>query len=196
VVDAARRIVEADGIDVLSMRKLAAELGLAPTAIYWHVGDRVELLHAVFEAMLAETPSVRPRGSGAAARIASLARGVRRQVAANATLVALAHELGRDGELAFGSQVVLAREVTRAGLHGHAAEQLVRSILFTIGGFVLLEQAFTEQPSDTPSRWAQLHDPGIDLGLLRAMRGPAQMDAVFDNIVASLLNSAGLTARS
>ena len=71
-----RSMVVADGVAALSMRKLAAELGLTPTAIYWHVGDRDELLHAVFEAMLGELPAVRGAGRTPRARVASVrARG-------------------------------------------------------------------------------------------------------------------------
>jgi AcrR family transcriptional regulator len=183
-------MVTADGVDALSMRKLAAELGLAPTAIYWHVGDRDELLHAVFEAMLAELPEVTATGRTPRARIRSIARAIRGQVVANQVLTSLAHELNRSAEVAFPAQVVLAREVSAAGLHGRAAEQLVRSILFTIGGLSLLEHAFSEEPSATPSLWSHLHDPAIDLGLLRAMRAPADLDALFDHILDALLTSA------
>jgi AcrR family transcriptional regulator len=190
IIDAARRMVVADGVDALSMRKLAAELGLAPTAIYWHVGDRVELLHAVFESMLADLPDVRASGRTPKARIASVARAIRSQVVADRTLTALAHALNRSGEVAFPAQVVLAREVTAAGVQGKPAEQLVRSILFTIGGLALLEHAFTEEPSTTPSRWAQLHDPAIDLGLLKAMRAPADLDALFEHTLDALLTAA------
>ncbi|HEX4776687.1 MAG TPA: TetR family transcriptional regulator, partial [Acidimicrobiia bacterium] len=40
IVDEALGIVERDGVDQLSMRKLAAQLGVQPTSIYWHVGGR------------------------------------------------------------------------------------------------------------------------------------------------------------
>lgn len=190
IVAAARAMVAADGIDALSMRKLAAELGLAPTAIYWHVGDRDELLHAVFEAMLAALPDVRAAGRTPRGRIRSVARAIREQVVGNEVLTSLAHELNRSAEVAFPSQVVLAREVSAAGLHGRDAERLVRSILFAIGGLALLEHTFTEEPSATPSLWSHLHDPAIDLGLLRAMRAPADLDALFDHTLDALLAAA------
>src|SRR5690242_5230058 len=109
IVGAARAMVVADGVDALSMRKLAAELGLAPTAIYWHVGDRDELLHAVFEAMLAELPEVCASGATPRARIRSVARAIRGQVVGNHVVTSLAHELNRTAEVAFPAQVVLAR---------------------------------------------------------------------------------------
>ena len=63
IVDTARSLVKAGGADSLSMRKLSAELGVAPTAIYWHVGDRAELLNAVLDAELADLPKVRAVGT-------------------------------------------------------------------------------------------------------------------------------------
>ena len=50
VIDAALALVESGGGDALTMRKLAAELGVATTTIYWHVGNRDDLVLAVVAA--------------------------------------------------------------------------------------------------------------------------------------------------
>jgi TetR/AcrR family tetracycline transcriptional repressor len=44
LVAAAFVVLEEDGLDGLSMRRLASELGVQAPAIYWHVGDKAELL--------------------------------------------------------------------------------------------------------------------------------------------------------
>ena len=44
IVAAAFRQLEADGLDGLTMRRLAAALGVQAPALYWHVGDKAELL--------------------------------------------------------------------------------------------------------------------------------------------------------
>jgi TetR/AcrR family tetracycline transcriptional repressor len=44
LVAAAFAQLEQDGLDGLSMRRLAARLGVQAPAIYWHVGDKAELL--------------------------------------------------------------------------------------------------------------------------------------------------------
>ena len=67
---AARAFVTADGVDAVSMRKVAAEVGLAPTAIYWHVGSREDLLNAVLDEIIADLPPIRAGGTGARDRIA------------------------------------------------------------------------------------------------------------------------------
>jgi TetR/AcrR family transcriptional regulator, tetracycline repressor protein len=47
VVDAALRLIEADGVGRFSMRKLADELSVTPMAIYYHVRRKEELLGLV-----------------------------------------------------------------------------------------------------------------------------------------------------
>lgn len=49
VVDAAFRLIEERGFESFSMRSLATELGVFPTTLYWHVGDRGRLLGLVEE---------------------------------------------------------------------------------------------------------------------------------------------------
>ena len=50
-----------DGVDALSMRSLAAELGVAPMALYKHVAHKEELLDAIVGALVAEI-EVAPAG--------------------------------------------------------------------------------------------------------------------------------------
>jgi AcrR family transcriptional regulator len=61
IVDAARAIVERDGIDALTMRRVARELDSSPMAIYRHVRDKDELLVVLLDRLAAELP--RPRFS-------------------------------------------------------------------------------------------------------------------------------------
>lgn len=61
IVAAALRIVDAEGVEGLSLRRLAEGLGVTAMSIYWHVRDKAELLELVGQAVLAEIeiPSVR-----------------------------------------------------------------------------------------------------------------------------------------
>lgn len=49
IVDAAFRLIEERGFERFSMRSLANELGVFPATLYWHVGDRGQLLGLVEE---------------------------------------------------------------------------------------------------------------------------------------------------
>lgn len=192
IVGAARALIEAGGIEALSMRKLAAEVGVAPTAIYWHIGSREDLLNAVLDAMIADLPKIAGRGSTPRARLGSVARSIRDQVRATTPAQQLAAELGRTAELSFPGQVALTREMQAAGLTGSEAAQAVRAVLFLVGGFILLEDNFAHrQPGSrtTQELWQGLEDGDIDPALRKAMARPANTDSLFDFAVDRLLAS-------
>ena len=51
---AALRIVDGDGLDALSMRRLGLELGVDPMAAYRHIPNKGILLDGIVEAVMAE----------------------------------------------------------------------------------------------------------------------------------------------
>src|SRR6202035_1466871 len=54
-------LIQADGLDALTMRTLADRSGVKAASLYWHVRDREELLGLVADALLARVPSVDER---------------------------------------------------------------------------------------------------------------------------------------
>jgi AcrR family transcriptional regulator len=56
IVAAALRLVDAEGIEALSMRRLAADLGVSPMSIYHHVPGKDALLSGMVEAAFSEAP--------------------------------------------------------------------------------------------------------------------------------------------
>jgi AcrR family transcriptional regulator len=192
IVAVARRMVESSGVDALSMRKLAAELGVAPTAIYWHVGGRDQLLHAVMDQLLAEAPPVRARGSTPEQRVASVARAIRRNIRSSPTLHQLAQHLDRNPDASFPGQLALTREIAAAGLHGEDAANAVRAILYLIGGFQLLDSNFSNRPAGsktTQELWRTVEDDVVDAELRNAMAAPTDTDELFDYALDALLRS-------
>jgi AcrR family transcriptional regulator len=61
---AAVRIIDGDGLSGLSMRKLAAELGVQAASLYSHIAGKDELLHAVVNEIMepVDTGDFAPRG--------------------------------------------------------------------------------------------------------------------------------------
>ncbi|GHH04878.1 TetR/AcrR family transcriptional regulator C-terminal domain-containing protein [Streptomyces lanatus] len=70
IVGAAIELLDAEGIDGLSMRKLGQKLGSAATAMYWHVGNKENLLVLAADEVWGEVtlPDVPAVGWRAAAR--------------------------------------------------------------------------------------------------------------------------------
>jgi TetR/AcrR family transcriptional regulator, tetracycline repressor protein len=192
LVDVTRQMVEADGVEAVSMRKVAAEVGLAPTAIYWHVGSREDLLNAVLDEMIADLAPITARGSLPRDRIASVARFARQEFLDHIRVLQLATELGRGNELSFRAQVALAREMSAAGLDGDDAVAALRSILFLVGGFVMIEEEYRERPRGelaTSALWATLDEADIDPIIRAAMSGPTDTDALFTYTLDRLLDA-------
>lgn len=54
IVDAALVVLEREGIDGLSMRKVAQELGAGAASLYWHVGDKEQLLSLLLDRIVGE----------------------------------------------------------------------------------------------------------------------------------------------
>lgn len=56
---AAIEMLDADGIDGLSMRKLATLLGATAPTLYWHVSSKDELLDLAFDEVMHDLPDMR-----------------------------------------------------------------------------------------------------------------------------------------
>ncbi|MCF3965169.1 TetR/AcrR family transcriptional regulator C-terminal domain-containing protein [Streptomyces fuscigenes] len=64
VVAAAVAVADAEGIDAVSMRRLAADLGMATMSLYRHVGDKDDLVLRMLDAAFAEAPLPPPSAAG------------------------------------------------------------------------------------------------------------------------------------
>jgi AcrR family transcriptional regulator len=77
IVGAAVELLDADGLDGLSMRRLGAKLGAGATSVYWHVANKDDLLELAVDEVMGEIviPEVAEVGWRAAA--AAYASGLR-----------------------------------------------------------------------------------------------------------------------
>jgi len=62
VVRAGLTVVEAEGLDAVTIRRVAAELGSAPMALYRHVADKRELVFAMLDDMAQRIPPAPTEG--------------------------------------------------------------------------------------------------------------------------------------
>ena len=87
IVRTAVAILDAEGVDGLSMRRLGAELGSAATAVYWHVRSKDDLVVLAGDQVWdeIELPDVGALGWRAAA--AALANGAHAMVGRHGWLV-------------------------------------------------------------------------------------------------------------
>ena len=193
VLDAATRLVEQQGVAALSMRKLAAELGVAVTSIYWHVGNREALLEELVQEMVHGLDTLPARGSTPTARVMSLAVELRRVLREHPHLIGLVNERGLTPAMFLPSQRTLVAEISAAGLRGTRAAEAVRALQYHVIGFILVERHTERSPEQRPSAeelW--LAEPVPDAALAGALATPVDADRLFavstEALVRSLLS--------
>lgn len=54
IVERALAVMDTDGPDAVTIRRIAQEFGVTPMALYWHVANKDELLEAMGDALLAD----------------------------------------------------------------------------------------------------------------------------------------------
>lgn len=188
VLEVATAIVEAEGVDGLSMRALAAKLGVAVTAIYWHVGNKDELLAALVERAGAEVGGIRTVGRTPEERITSTAKSLLRSIDDHGALVGLAHQRGRLA-LVFGpARRAVAEAFADAGLSGARLADATNAVIQVVGAYSLTEavmQRSPEQHRDDVRLWDG--PPPIDRVAAERLHQPPDSARTFDVALRALV---------
>jgi AcrR family transcriptional regulator len=160
VLVAARELLAADGVGNLSMRALARSLGVAPNALYGHVGNRDQLIDLVLDDVLAQVH--RPAEKDLAAN----PTGAVRDIMLSSYDVLVAHPglmpayLERQGARGVQAQQlghVALDGLGRAGVEEATAREAMRVLIVYTIGFAALS-----------ARPADLGDPPLSPAELRA----------------------------
>ena len=107
VLDAALAIADREGLPALTMRRLAAELGVAPMAVYMHVRSKEELLDGVADRIADQLEVPAEPGGDWAAQLREVARSMRKALAAHRLALALfmtTQPLGPGGNMRVAAQ--------------------------------------------------------------------------------------------
>ncbi len=191
VIEGALALVEEGGPEALTMRKLAAELGVTTTTIYWHAGGRDDIVTAVIKLMsqrLAHTPV---EGILAPDRVMSAARHVWESALAHPEVTSLAHQHRSTSLLELDLEIVLARELAAAGLRGDSARDALRAILISVGGFLVLglrDESAIDDEHTSHALWAGIDDPGIDPSTVESLTHPVDLHALFETTVRAVVD--------
>jgi AcrR family transcriptional regulator len=188
VVETALRLVEEHDVSALTMRRLAAELGTAVTAIYWHVGNRDALIDLLLERLVSDMGDVRLSGRTPRTRVTSLLSQWRVRLLERPHLIGFAHERGQTGALFQPMQAALARELAALGLHGARAARIIRALQVHVSASVVLERTATRGPATLPTDAEAWDDVSSDSELVAALAVPMDYGATFATGVEALLD--------
>lgn len=173
VVATAVGILARYGLADLSMRRLARELEVQPSALYWHIGSKQDLLVEVATSLLEAVPQPRPEVPPLEA-VASVMTAVRAALApvpdaADVVGMAYAAEPASVGPLGW-----LGGLVTRAGVAADSRDAVADLLVHHVLGSVAIEQnerhvrAEGEAGGRTPAEVAKSFEIGLGV-ILRGL---------------------------
>jgi TetR/AcrR family tetracycline transcriptional repressor len=171
VVDRALKLADADGLDTLTIRKLAQDLGVTPMALYWHFRSKDDLLEGMAEQVWGEIkvnvdPSV-PWWTQLQGGLESLIRVLRAH--RSAPQLVLEHE--KRNEAALRATEAALAILRGAGFDPMYATEIARSTLWTGITLVMSETGYHPELSDDERAEFQRRGE-IELAMLPAARYP------------------------
>jgi AcrR family transcriptional regulator len=187
ILETAARLIDVDGVEAFSMRRLAEQLGVAVTSIYWHIGGRDKLFDGLVERLLGQMSHLPSDGANPVDRIASIARSQRRMLIEKQHLLSIAHERDRTPQLFLPIQQRLAAQLAELGIAGSDAALILRAVqVHVISSAVMQFSAVrgAKHDEEDPSLWA---DAWPDQALVEALQSPTDYDAVFEYGLDALL---------
>ncbi|MFI0723763.1 TetR/AcrR family transcriptional regulator [Streptomyces sp. NPDC021224] len=94
VVTAALHVIDTEGVEAMSMRRVAQELGTGPASLYAHVSGREEMIALVLDRVLAAVVCPEPDAGRWREQIKDVMRDSRRALVAHGDLARLLPEIG------------------------------------------------------------------------------------------------------
>lgn len=135
----ARGISSEDGLENLTMRRLAQRLSVAPNALYSHFRDKDALLDALLDSFVGEVEVPPLEGMGWRLGLTEIMRSTRRFLLAHTDLVPhlLAHPTRGPNAIRLGEEML--RLLARGGVEGQKAAEALQILLVYTFGFVAQE---------------------------------------------------------
>ena len=198
VVAEAVALLDADGLDGVTTRKLATRLGVQSPTLYWHVPNKAALITAIADAILADLVqrmSPPTRDEAWPDWLTGLAQGLRRALLAHpdgARVISsaqLSAAMNAISELAMSALVAKGVPLRQARVITLAIER------FTVG-YVLEEQA--PRPDETALKSFDLADftaahPTMIAGITDYFHGGRTPDDLFDDCLDVVIAGAAAT---
>ena len=199
ILDAAVAIADRDGLDAVSMRAIADQVGVTPMALYPHIGSKSELLDAMQGRVLGE---LLPFEAGAdwrdrLAKLAQASRGLARRHPWVGSLMFSRPSIAPD---AVRVTDAIYQALLDAGVPAPDVPRLERMLSTFVLGYALSETGgrFGPRDSDPRGTRGQTPDGGLPghTRLNRWLSEPTDWDQEFDADLADLQRLIEAMARS
>jgi len=182
IVRAAVEILDAEGLDALSMRRLGAKLGMGATSLYWYVANKTELLDLAIDEIYREVEVPEEGHWQLAASV--FAYSMRQTLLRHPWAARL---IGTRANIGPNSMAVAEKCLAlfqNAGFHGVEADHAVTTLMAYVLGITTTETAWRETVAAAKmsvEEWLAQHKPAIeyavrDLPRLRSLMKEVQGD--------------------
>jgi len=171
VTESALKLADADGLDALTIRKLAQHLGVTPMALYWHFRSKEELLEGVAEQVWGEIDvNVNPQAPWWA-QLQGLLESLVKVLRAHAAAAQLLLEHEKRNEAALRATEITLEILRTAGFDPRHASTIARNALWTGITLVMSEPGYN--PELSADERAEMQRRGqIELAMLPTAKYP------------------------
>jgi AcrR family transcriptional regulator len=153
IVKAAIKVLDAEGLDGFSMRKVADRLDTGAASLYWHVGSKDGLFDLIFEEVIGEQVDGVPEADPQRwqEQLKEVARAMRQAILSHRDIVQLSV-----GRIPMGPNALRLSERVLAilrsgGVPDELAVQSYLLMISVVNGFTLDEAGYAHQaPDDAP----------------------------------------------
>src|SRR5688572_1954799 len=147
IVEVGLRLLDTDGLEGLSMRRVAQELDTGAASLYWHVGSKDGLLDLIFDTVIGEIEVPDPDPDRWQEQLKTVARNMRATILRHRDIVRIS--VGRipagPNALRFNERVLA---IMRAGgVPDHLAVSGQLLMFSVVNGFTIDETGLGEDPS-------------------------------------------------
>jgi TetR/AcrR family tetracycline transcriptional repressor len=173
IIDAAIRVIDADGVGALTIRRVADELGASPMGLYGHVRTRDEILEGLIERAV-ELPHLTPDpNSPWDQQLRDTFVAVHRSLLAHPGLTEILSTQSISGVHAMRTVEQLLASLRAAGLTPHHAVAAVAALQSYTYGFTVQQRARAARDQATHlaalralprADFPQLHELAADFG--------------------------------
>ena len=153
VADRGLALADASGLDGLTIRRLAQDLGVTPMALYWHFRSKEELLVAVADRVWSEIDINVDPAQPWSRRLRGLLESLIRALRAHPCAAQLLLETEKGSEAFLRATEVTLKVLREAGLGPVHATAIARSLLWT--GLVLVESEPGAEPGMSEAERAE-----------------------------------------
>jgi TetR/AcrR family transcriptional regulator, tetracycline repressor protein len=148
VVDRAMQLADAVGLDALTIRKLAQELGVTPMALYWHFRSKDELLDGLAERVWSEIDVDVDAGAPWPDQLRAMLESLLQVLRAHPAAPALLLHSEKQNEFFLRATETTLEVLRNAGFDPRYASEIARSTLWTGITLVMSEPGITSLDAD------------------------------------------------